>query len=179
MKEEKCETTCEQKEVTKDQVDKIIRHHMYTAFGVGLIPMPLIDLVAVTGVQLNLVRKFAKIYGIPFSKDKVKSILTSLVGGAVPATAGAPVASLAKTVPVVGYSLGAISMSVIASASTYAVGEVFNRHFASGGTFLTFDTEKVKNYYEKMFKKGKECASDINKESYADDTKYEASVNTA
>ena len=168
---EKKEASCDSKEITKEETDKIIRNHMYSAFGLGLIPLPLIDFAAVTGVQLNLIRKLAKIYDIPFSKDKVKNILTSLIGGAVPAATGMPLASLAKGVPIVGYSLGAIAMPVVASASTYALGHVFNRHFASGGTFLTFDTEKVKDYYAQMFKKGKEVSSDIKKESNADSNK--------
>jgi uncharacterized protein (DUF697 family) len=166
--EEKKEASFESKEIAKEETDKIIRNHMYSAFGLGLIPLPLVDLAAITAVQLNLIRKLAKLYDIPFSKDKVKNILTSLIGGTVPAATGMPLASLAKAVPIVGYSIGAISTSVIASASTYAVGHVFNRHFASGGTFLTFDTEKVKYYYGTMFKKGKETASDIKKDSDSD-----------
>ena len=47
-------------------------------------------------------------------------------------------------------------MPLIAGASTYAVGKVFYRHFASGGTFLTFDPEKARAYYEEMFQKGKD-----------------------
>jgi len=149
------------KKVEKEDVDRLIRNHMYSAFGIGLIPVPLLDMAALTGVQLNLVRKLAKLYEIPFSKDKVKSILSSLVGGAAPAVAGLPAASYLKLIPVVGYSLGAVSMSTMAAAATYAVGKVFNQHFASGGTFLSFDTEKVKDYYSKMFNKGKESAADI------------------
>ena len=37
-------------------------------------------------------------------------------------------------------------MPVIAGAA-YAVGKVFIQHFASGGTFLTFDPEKVRAHY--------------------------------
>jgi len=38
-------------------------------------------------------------------------------------------------------------MPIVAGAATYAIGKVFVRHFASGGTFLTFNPEKVKDYY--------------------------------
>ncbi|VEN75409.1 conserved membrane hypothetical protein [Candidatus Desulfarcum epimagneticum] len=151
----------EVKEVSKEEVDKLIRHHMYSAFGIGLIPLPLLDMAALTGVQINLVRKLAKMHGVPFSRDKVKNILSSLVAGTASTAVGARAASYAKVIPIVGYSLGAVSVSVLGAASVYAVGKVFNQHFASGGTFLSFDSEKVKDYYSKMFKKGKETASDI------------------
>jgi len=165
-KDEKVEKV---EKVEKEAVDRLIRHHMYSAFGIGLIPVPLLDMAALTGVQLNLLRKLAKLYEIPFSKDKVKNILTSLVGGAAPVAAGMPAASYLKLIPVVGYSLGAVSMSTMAAAATYAVGKVFNQHFASGGTFLSFDTEKVRDYYAKMFKKGKDSVADLS----VDDIKKE------
>jgi uncharacterized protein (DUF697 family) len=175
MTKDNVETNDEINEVAKEKVDKLIRHHMYSAFGIGLIPLPLLDMAALTGVQLNLVRKLSNLYGVPFSKDKVKNILSSLVAGATPAAAGASAASYVKVIPIVGYSLGAVSMSVIAAATTYATGRVFNQHFASGGTFLSFDAEKVKDYYSKMFRKGKETVSDIKAkatpEDKTDDTK--------
>ncbi|MCI5165392.1 MAG: GTPase, partial [Candidatus Electrothrix sp. GM3_4] len=55
-----------------------------------------------------------------------------------------------------------------AEAVTYAVGKVFHQHFASGGTFLTFDPDKVREYYAQMLKEGKAMAS-----------KAKASVSTA
>ena len=40
-----------------------------------------------------------------------------------------------------------VSTAVFAGASTFAVGKVFIEHFESGGTFLTFDPERVLEYY--------------------------------
>lgn len=157
------ETNDEVKEVTKEEVDRMLRHHIYTAAGIGLIPLPLLDIVALTGVQLNLVRKLAKMYSIPFSKEKVKNILSALIGGTLPAATGTPLASLAKGIPIVGQSIGVVTMPIIAASTTYAVGKVFIRHFASGGTFLTFDIEKVRDYYHEMYNKGKDVAADIKK----------------
>ena len=152
-------------EVSKEDADRILRHHVYGSFGVGLIPLPLLDLIAITGVQINMVRKLAKLYDFGFSKEKVKNIISSLVGGSVPVAAGPPLASLAKSIPIIGLSLGVVSMPIIASASTYAIGKVFIRHYESGGTFLTLKPEKVKQYYQDMFSKGKEKASSIKKDS--------------
>jgi uncharacterized protein (DUF697 family) len=141
--------------VSKEQISKLIRHHVYGSMAVGLVPIPMVDFLGITGIQLNLVRKMAAYYDIPFSKEMTKNLIISLIGGAVPASAALPVASSVKFIPIIGQSLGAVSMPVIAGALTYAVGKVFYRHFASGGTFLTFDPEKARVYYEEMFQKGK------------------------
>ncbi len=146
---------------TKDNADKIIRNHVIVSMGVGLVPRPILDLVGITHVQLNMLGKLSKGYEIPFSNHKVKNILASLIGG----TASIPVArilvSLFKFIPVVGHTMGAVSMPVSAGAITYAVGKVFNQHFASGGTFLTVDPDRVREYYNEMLKEGKRVVAEL------------------
>lgn len=150
------------RDAPKDQLDKILRHHIYASMAVGLIPIPLADFAGLTLVQLNLLRKIAKSYNVRFFNDTVKNILSSLVGGAVPTAVAAPLGiSIAKTVPAAGMAAGVVTMPILAGASTYAIGKVFIQHFASGGTFLTFDPEQVKAFYEEMFKEGKEVAAEM------------------
>jgi len=148
-------------DVSEEQVNKVIRKHVYGSMAVGLVPIPVIDFAGVTGIQINLVRKLAKMYGVQFSRETTKNIIISLIGGTVPVVTSYPVASFVKVIPIVGYSLGAVTMPVISGASTYAVGKVFYRHFASGGTFLTFDIEKAKQYYEEMFHKGQNVSQTL------------------
>ncbi len=166
---EQTETTTETRsnyiEADQGELTAIIQHHVWTAIGVGLVPLPIVDLVAVASVQLNMLRKIAKAYNVPFFKDSVKNVLSSLVGGALPVTiAPGLAASLAKAIPIFGQTAGVITMPILAGASTYAVGKVFTQHFASGGTFLTFDPKKVKGFYEEMFKEGQGVASKMKTE---------------
>ena len=56
-------------------------------------------------------------------------------------------------------------MSVLSGASTFALGEVFKKHFETGGTFLDFDPGRLKNYYNEKFEKGKEMAADLQKKN--------------
>jgi uncharacterized protein (DUF697 family) len=151
----------------RESLDKMIKHHMVAAFGAGLVPLPMVDFMAVSGVQLNLVRKLAKAYNVPFSKNAVQTIVSSLAGGAVPAVVGASIGSLIKAVPVVGFPLGAVSMPVAAAAMTYATGNVFIRHFDSDGTLLTFDIDAAREYFREMFKKGEEVASSLKDEVFS------------
>jgi len=153
-------------EVSKEELDRIIRYHVWGAMGVGLIPFPVIDFVGLTGIQLNMLRKLAQAYNIPFFKDRVRTIVSPLIGAAVPGMLGTPLAlSLAKIVPFLGQTAGVIAMPVVAGATTYAIGKIFMQHFASGGTFLTFDPDKVKAYYMELLQEGQQIASEMGKES--------------
>ncbi|MBF0235593.1 MAG: DUF697 domain-containing protein [Desulfamplus sp.] len=139
-------------EKTDDLIDEIINKHIYASSAVGLIPLPFVDFMGVSGIQFNLLRCLADEYNIPFNKDIVKHLIASLVGGALPVSISPRLgASLAKMIPGPGMAFGAISMSGISAASTYAIGKVFKRHFEEGGTFLTFDTQKAKDFYMQMF----------------------------
>ncbi len=158
MTKEQTVTDCN---VTKECGSKVIRNHVLVSMGVGFIPVPILDLVGITGAQLNMLRKLAKIYEVPFTENKVKSILTSLVGAGGSIPVAGVLTSLVKFVPVLGQTIGAIALPISAGSITYAVGKVFLQHFASGGTFLTFDPDKVKDYYEEMLKEGKTVASSM------------------
>ncbi len=144
-----------------EEGEKIIRNHILGAMGIGLIPVPLIDLIAISGIQLNMLRKLANLYCIPFSKDKVKHILASLLGGVFSVSVSGTLASIVKTIPLVGQTTGVLTMPVTAGAMVYAVGKVFIQHFESGGTLLNLNPDDVKVYYERMFKEGEKLARDL------------------
>ncbi|MBF0450348.1 MAG: DUF697 domain-containing protein [Candidatus Magnetomorum sp.] len=148
-------------EPTKENMDKLIQNHVIGSMGVGLIPLPIVDFVALTWVQLNMIRKMASAYSIPFSNDKGKNIIGALMGSGVTLPAGYLLASLCKTIPVIGTTTGAIAMPATAGATTYAIGKVFLQHFATGGTLLNLDPEKVKDYYQQMFDEGKKVSATL------------------
>ena len=50
-----------------------------------------------------------------------------------------------------GVSFGMIAVPAFYAAATHAVGQVFLQHFESGGTFLTFDPEQVRDHFRKEF----------------------------
>lgn len=145
------------------EVNRIIRRHMWGAMGAGLIPLPVVDFIALTGIQLDMINGLSKLFGVEFSKEKGKAILTSLLGGLFPASVGGSLASLIKFIPVIGQTAGAVAMPAIGGASTYAVGRVFALHFASGGTLLDFDTEKVRTYFSEKLKEGEKVAAQLKK----------------
>ena len=130
-----------------ERAEIIIRNHVILSMGIGLIPVPILDTVGLAGIQLAMLRKLTKIYHIPFSDHIGKSALMSLIGGTGSVPAARIVFTAMKAVPFIGTSIAAITMPVTAGAITHATGRIFHQHFASGGTFLTFDPKKVRAYY--------------------------------
>jgi uncharacterized protein (DUF697 family) len=152
------------------RLEKLSKNHILASMGVGLIPLPVVDMVALMGIQLDMIRRIAAEYDIPFRQDAGKSIITSLMGGFLPVTLGCAIASMIKVIPLIGQTTGAVTMPVISGASTYAIYKVFVQHFESGGTFLDLDPSKVKSYFAEQFTKGKKIAADLKKEEPAKTT---------
>ncbi|MCB0639229.1 MAG: DUF697 domain-containing protein [Lewinella sp.] len=133
--------------------DTVVRNHVIWSMGASfLIPIPIADIFAVSALQLDMIRQLCRVYEVDFAETQGKAIITSLSSSTL-ARAGAR--SLIKLVPGIGTVIGGVTVSVFNGASTYALGEVFKRHFESGGTILDFDTERLKKLYKEKFEKGK------------------------
>ncbi|MBF0277440.1 MAG: DUF697 domain-containing protein [SAR324 cluster bacterium] len=156
--------TDESEEVSREEMDHLIRNHMYGSFGIGLIPFPFVDIAALTILQVKLVKEIADAYEIPFSREKIKNVLFPLVSAVTPSFIAPSLTSLIKVVPIVGQTAGAVTMPVISGAVTYATGQVFVSHFESGGTLLNINVAKMKAHYSDMFEKGKGIALNLKKE---------------
>ncbi len=147
----------------------VVRNYMLGTMGAGLVPLPFVDITLVGGIQLKMLHSLAQLYGQAFSKEVGKSIIGALVGGVLPAAA---TGSLAKLIPGVGTVAGMVSMSALSGAATYALGKVFIQHFESGGTFLTFEPDAVRDYFAEALEEGKKVAANLRKtEASADPMK--------
>ena len=148
----------------EDAALKTVKHYMWWSMGAGLVPIPLLDLAAVSAVQLKMVSAISKIYGVQFHENRGKAIIAALGGCIVPHTLSFGVfGSLLKAVPLIGTLAGAPAMAAFSAASAWALGKVFIQHFESGGTFLTMNPENVKEYFRTQFVEGKKVAATIKK----------------
>lgn len=145
--------------------DSVIRNHMIWSMGVSVVvPIPIADILAVSAVQMDMIRQLCKVYDKDFSESQGKAIVAALSTSTF-ASAGAR--SLIKLIPVIGTVVGGVAVSIFNGASTYAIGEVFKKHFESGGTILDFDTERLKKLYKEKFEKGKKVAEQVKQEEEA------------
>lgn len=140
----------------------IVRKHVLIAMGAGLVPVPVVDIVAITALQMKMLKDLAEFYEVKLAGTQVTY---SMIGSAT-AGIGAPVAitplltSLLKVIPGFGTAAGVTSMPIVGGASTYALGKVFVGHFEAGGTLFTFEPAKVRErmraYYMEGLKKAEE-----------------------
>jgi uncharacterized protein (DUF697 family) len=148
--------------------DTIIKNHIIWSMGAGLIPVPIVDFFAVSGIQLDMIRQLCKLYDQDFRESEGKAIITSLTGSGL-ARMGAK--AMIKFIPGIGSVIGGVTMALLAGASSFALGEVFKKHFSTGGTFLDFDPKRLKKMYNEKFEKGKKVAEQLKKDQ---DRKREA-----
>lgn len=137
--------------------DMIIRNHVIWSMGAGMIPILVADIFAVSALQLDMIRQMSRVYGVDFQETQGKAIVTSLTSSTL-ARIGA--GSVVKLIPGIGSFLGGATVSAFAGASTYALGEVFKKHFESGGTILDFDPDRLRKYYKEKFEKGKKVSKE-------------------
>ncbi len=157
LEQEKQLTKIMNQEEKQDKATDIIQSHVGFALGAALIPLPGVDLLAVTGVQLNMLRSLSKLYNVGFMDALGKNIISAVAGGSV-ARLGA---SLIKIIPGVGTVIGEISMPVLSGASTYALGRVVARHFNSGGSLDNLDLQTARKGYKSEIEIGRKMAEEL------------------
>jgi uncharacterized protein (DUF697 family) len=106
------------------------RHKTYAAIG-GLSPLPILNVAGVAAIVMRMVKQLSELYGVPFERDRTRSLIISLIGGAVPTGLGTATAStLAFVLP--GHALVGLGVSAVtAGALTRGIGLVFLDHFES------------------------------------------------
>ena len=135
------------------RAQNIIFDHVFWGAWAGVVPIPIIDWVFISSLQLKMMRELCVEYGIKFERSQARAFIFSLTGGG--ATAAATVGfSLGKFSPAgIGF---AVSLAAVAGASTYAVGNIFLRHLEKGYDLTKLPTrEGIKDEYNALLEEGK------------------------
>jgi len=150
-------------EEKQTKASEIVRNHVGFSLGAALIPVPAADLLAVSGVQFNMLRQLAKLYNVGFYDTLGKTILTAVVSGSA-ARIGA---SLVKAIPGIGTLIGEMSMPVLSGASTWALGRTVARHLKNGGTLEDMDLTMAKKTYNTEMEAGKKIVKEMAKNEFS------------
>lgn len=154
------------------QAQAIIRRDVYWSLGAGVVPIPLLDIAAVTAVELKMLRELSNLYGVDFSEGVAKKIAYTLLYSLGAVGMGSLVGgSLAKLIPVVGQALGVVATPVVAGAFTHSLGQVMVMHFEAGGTLLDFDPAAMRAYFKEEFEKAKHTVAQMQSETAKSSTK--------
>lgn len=162
-------TTSVDSNVNSEAVEKIIRQHVAFGMAAGAIPIPIVDIAAITAIQMDMLRQLANRYSVDFNEERGKSLVSAILGATVGSMLGKFGASAVKAVPGIGTALGIGSQVIFAGASTYSLGKVFQNHFEADGTLFDVDLESMQKKFTDFFKQGKDVASEMQRKQSSDD----------
>jgi uncharacterized protein (DUF697 family) len=129
-----------------DVADKLVDRFSIWSGVAGLVPLPVVDVLAVGGLQVQMVRRLSQMYGVEFSANRGKALIAALAGCMIPATSGMGAASALKAVPILGLLASGFVMPVLSAGATFAIGKAFIQHFESGGTLLDFNPPDYRDF---------------------------------
>ena len=109
------------------------RHKNYAAMG-GLVPLPAANIASVTAVNLRMVKQLSELYGVPFQRDRTRSLIIALIAGAVPTGAGLAASSTLMWIVPGGLVWGLGAAALTAGALTRGIGLVFVDSFEAAIT---------------------------------------------
>jgi len=133
-------------ETREEMASKLVDRFALWSGVAGLIPVPLVDVATVGGLQIQMVRRISQIYDVEFSENRGKALIAALAGSLIPATSGIGAASMLKIVPIIGPITGGFVMPVLSAGATFAIGKAFIQHFATGGTLLDFNPPDYREF---------------------------------
>jgi uncharacterized protein (DUF697 family) len=133
-------------EERRDVAGKLVDRFAIWSGVAGLIPVPVVDVLCVGGLQVQMLRRLSQIYDVEFSENRGKALIAALAGTMIPATSGMGAASAMKAIPVVNILAAGFVMPVLSAGASYAIGKAFIQHFESGGTLLDFNPPDYREF---------------------------------
>lgn len=133
----------------------IVKTHIVAGMALGFIPLPVMDMVASSAVQANLLRNLCTHYTVDFDEHVSRCVLSSMLRGALPVLMVLGLSSVVKIIPGLGTLGGGISMTLLVGATVYASGQVFIRHFEAGGSLQNFNSLHWQAFFQQQFEEGK------------------------
>jgi uncharacterized protein (DUF697 family) len=145
-KDETIAATSPKTEPREEVASKLVDRFAIWSGVAGLVPIPVVDLLAVGGLQVQMLRRLSQIYDIEFSENRGKAVIAALAGTMIPATSGMGAASALKAVPILGMLASGFVMPALSAGATFAIGKAFIQHFESGGTLLDFNPPDYREF---------------------------------
>jgi len=145
--------------------DAIVSRNVLWALGAGIVPIPLVDVVAIMGIEIKMLKELSDLYGVGFRANVAKKIIYSLLSSLGSVGLGSAVGfSLSKLIPGIGSTLGVVSVPIFAGAVTHALGRLFLMHFESGGTLLDFDPHAMRSHFKQEYERSREKVAQMRRE---------------
>lgn len=150
-----------------NEAKNIVKNHVVAGISMGLIPVALFDIAALSTNQQLLLRNLCRHYNVDYDSHRGKLLISSLLSGSMPVMVIMGLASISKLVPGIGTLGGSGGVALLGGALTYATGQTFIQHFSEKGSLEDFMPEQFSDFFNNEVKKGKEFTKDMKKEVIA------------
>lgn len=98
----------------------------------GAVPVPLANAAAITALLVRMVKKLSDLYEVPFERNRTRSVVIGLMGGALP-TGFATIATTTLTYFIPGLNMMGLAVSSVTSgAFARSIGQLYIEHFENG-----------------------------------------------
>jgi len=110
----------------------------------GAVPIPVVDLLLISGIQTRMIYHLAELYGQPMTGRRFAELASSMGLGILMRQAGR---GLLKFIPFLGPVLGSVASGALAGASTFALGKAFCYYYQAVHEGHVPSTEDLRRYY--------------------------------
>jgi uncharacterized protein (DUF697 family) len=113
------------------------RYANWSAVG-GVIPVPIANAAAITGLMVRMIKSLSTLYDVPFEHNRTRAAVIGVMGGVLPTGLGT-IAASTLTYFVPGYGMLSLAVSsVTSSAYARSIGQLYIEHFEIGATQIDF-----------------------------------------
>ncbi len=131
------------------RAERLVRRHAAVAAAIGLLPLPLIDMAALSAWQMKMLAGLFALYGRKYDAGRGRNLLAALAGGVVPVSAATgSLGYLLHLVPLVGPGLSLLALPGLAGAATLALGRLFSSHLSLGVDPLRLDPVLIRGRFQ-------------------------------
>lgn len=127
------------------QAEVFVIDSAYWSVWSGLVPIPLVDALYTSSIQLKMINEICAVYDVPFSRNRVKALLAALAAGGANGLLAMYALRVLQGIP----GLGSVTIVVTAAVTTYLIGQMFIGHFENGGGLEDFDVKSAKQFYQR------------------------------
>ncbi len=156
-KEGSGDDSASQQSPKRDPEEIVLKNSRKVAL-MGLIPIPILDMVVIDSQQEEMVAQLCSAYETDYLPADAKSIIKSLApfDGSI-----GVITSLAKLIPFTGSITGGISSLLSHGAETYGIGKTLSAHFQEGGKLEDFNSGTARESFKTYYREGWEKLSHI------------------
>jgi uncharacterized protein (DUF697 family) len=141
------EALCDLQDLYERQALPYVIGYSTLAATAGTIPVPLVDLALLSGIQSRMVYHLAQLYGQPMDHQRYLELAGTL-GGSILFRQG--LRELIKLVPYFGTVAGAVACGAVAGATTFGLGKAACYYYSAVHRGHVPQPEELKRYFNEQ-----------------------------